>query len=398
MLIQGERSPVRYFATNRDRENLGRDTNRTDRIKLQKGGHHWLDMRRYMSYYLSTTDPATMPPQIVIVNSDETVFEHFISKPAIKRVIIGIHGFNVELQGALTAFSVMADTLRSTTALGPTLVTDPFVREWDPAANRLNEILDDRLNQANRDLTAFVGFSWPSNGKVLDYQSDRTEAVSSAPALANLIARIRVKNPTARVHIIAHSMGNYLTCTMLGKLVSKEINPLDVNESIQAQIERRDMGGGSQSFVDRYIMLAPDVERRHFTQCDIDMSISPQDPKPSALQNPKSEYLGPFHAGLKHLVGQTHLFYSRFDAALKASRVEKEAREVLGRVKEVFTGPDANNLWEDSLGLNPAPSVAPLNMYSHNAVAITNREINHSDYMDAQPIAEAISEIIMSAG
>lgn len=42
---------IRYFATNRDCENLGQDFNRDDRINLQKGGYHFVDMEAYMSQY-----------------------------------------------------------------------------------------------------------------------------------------------------------------------------------------------------------------------------------------------------------------------------------------------------------------------------------------------------------
>ena len=52
---------IRYFATNRDCENLGRDFGRDERIKLQKGGYHFVDMEAYMSYYLSEVEAKTMP-------------------------------------------------------------------------------------------------------------------------------------------------------------------------------------------------------------------------------------------------------------------------------------------------------------------------------------------------
>ena len=80
--------PIRYFATNRDRENLGRDIDRQRRIKLQKGGYHWLDMYHYMSHYLATTDTTTMPPEVIIPDSEATVFTPFLSRPAVKRIIV----------------------------------------------------------------------------------------------------------------------------------------------------------------------------------------------------------------------------------------------------------------------------------------------------------------------
>jgi esterase/lipase superfamily enzyme len=380
---------IRYFATNRDRENLGRDRGRKDRILLQEGGYHWVDAKSYMAYYLATTSPSKMTAAVTIENSKGVVFDNFLSKPAIRRIIIGVHGFNVTLQGAVTSFTVLADSLKATSSFKDSLITDPIIKKRSELTNEVTQQLDPRLDDPTNNLTAFVGFSWPSNGHVLDYQSDRTEAVSTAPILANLISRIRVLNPQAKIHIIAHSMGNYLTCNMLRGLVDKSINvnPKYTNETIQRQITRRDQGGDGAFFVDRYIMLAPDVERREVTQCDVD-----------GVPGTPAEYLGPFYGGLYHLVQETHLFYSRFDSALKASVMEKEAREKLEKLKEVLTGPDLQERWENSLGLNPLPPLAPPNMYDHNATNLTNRAIDHGDYFDAIPVAERIAEIILAAG
>ncbi|MDX2211654.1 MAG: alpha/beta hydrolase [Oculatellaceae cyanobacterium bins.114] len=426
---------IRFFATNRDQDQLGRDLKRDTRLKLQTGGYYWIDTRGYMAHYLSTTDPSKMPASTIFTNSEAEVFKVFLNKPAVKRVIIGIHGFNVPLQGAITSFSLLADMLKQTKKLGPTIVTDPVlnikrnaqtrqieevITDWRHLSNSdssepLEQILKNsviwrkvkdlehvnsldelkqkqfnRLDDPDGDVTAFVGFSWPSNGKVLDYQFDRTEAVSSAPILGNLISRIRTQNPRLKVHVISHSMGNYLTCHMLAGLVNKVTVPLveegKSDEKINAQISRRDQGGDDNFFIDRYIMLAPDVERRAVTQCDVD-----------AIPGTPAEYLGPFYAGLYHLVEEIHLFYSGFDTALQASVTEKEARETLEKVKTFLSGPNLENRWESSLGLNPLPPLAPPNMYDHNGVTLTDRKLDHGDYFDALAIGERISEIIMSS-
>lgn len=361
---------IRYFATNRDREDLGRDIDRQTRIRLQKGGYNWIDTKDYMSYYLATTDPTKMPAEAIVKNSQDSIFNGFLNSLGVKRILICIHGFNVHLHGALTSFSILADTLATETKLGANLVVDP-----DTARDRL---LDEQEN-----LTAVVGFSWPSNGSLFDYESDRREAISSSAALANLISSIKFQNPRAQIHLVAHSMGNFLACTMLGKLLDQEYTPLYLNETIKREIERRDRGGEELFFIDGFLLLAPDVERRHVTQCN-------------DLGRDTSSYIGPFHAGLYHLVGGSYLFYSRYDSALKASRVEKEAREKIGSVKEFFTGANPNNLWEDSLGLNPAPNLAPPNMYSFNASTLSNRPIDHGDYFDTPAIAQKIAEVILA--
>lgn len=361
---------IRYFATNRNREDLGRDLARDKRIKLQQGGYHWIDTNRYMSHYLATTDTQKMPSEVLVQNSTDEIFRRFLAKPSIKRIIIGVHGFNVPLHGAINSFNMLVDTLRYTKTLGPSLITNPDTR---PLASR--------LQNPDENLTAFVGFSWPSDAKLTGYTSDQAEAISSGPALANLITRCRVENPDAKVHLIAHSMGNFLTCNMLKGLVHKEIVPFHASERVLLAIER----ASDDRFIDRYIMLAPDLERRHITQCDIDES-----------PDGKAEYLGPFYPGIKYLVGQAHNFYSRFDKALLASNIEKKGRKLLTEIKEVFTEENLDNRWEERLGRTAAPSLAPPNMYSHNAVTLTNREIDHGDYFDSKIVADMIERIILT--
>lgn len=73
-----------------------------------------------------------------------------------------------------------------------------------------------------RDGTAFpmslLAFGWPSDGQVfppgIHYPHDRADAAASAPAFAALIGQIAAVAPTIRatglrLHLIAHSMGNW---------------------------------------------------------------------------------------------------------------------------------------------------------------------------------------------
>jgi esterase/lipase superfamily enzyme len=183
-------------------------------------------------------------------------------------------------------------------------------------------------------------------------------------------------------------MGNYLTCHMFEALVNQSFKPTYSNDAIDKQIERLDVCGEDAFFVDRYVMLAPDLERREVTQCDV-----------NTVPGTNSEYIGPFYAGLRHLVQESHLFYSRYDNALKASVAEKDVvQESFQKGVEFFRGPDLQKRWENSLGLNPLPALAPSNMYSHNATALTNRTIDHGDYFDAPEIIKRMAKIIMDAG
>ncbi|WP_216906654.1 alpha/beta hydrolase [Synechococcus sp. CCY 0621] len=364
---------IRYFATNRDRQKLGRAFDDAERIKLQRSGYHWIDTEICMAQYLGSTDSSSLPIEAVIAEEQREDLKSFLAKPCIRTVVIGIHGFNVPLHGAITSFSLLAELLQQQLAQqGHSLLMGP-----------------DAIDES-RDHMAFIGFSWPSDGSVLAYQSDRNEATQSTAALANMIATIRTVNPGAGIAIIAHSMGNYLTCNMLANLLNEESWPKqafsgdDAGRRLTCRLSRRE-NNGTESFVDQYIMLAPDVERREVTQC------------PNVqIRSERLHYNGPFYGGLKHLVGHTHLFYSRHDSALQASVLEKEAlREPIEKLKQRLTGPELTKRWESSLGLNPLPSLAPPNMTGYNATRLTNRAIDHGDYFDAPAIIHTIADLLI---
>ena len=86
-------------------------------------------------------------------------------------------------------------------------------------------------------------FSWPSNGKVLDYVSDTNSARSSAEYLAEFIQRIDQLKTFDRVNIVAHSMGNLATITAL-----------------RDHLSQAELSGGIHSLV----MAAPDVDVKEF--------------------------------------------------------------------------------------------------------------------------------------
>ncbi|MCP9899591.1 alpha/beta hydrolase [Cyanobium sp. Cruz CV13-4-11] len=368
---------IRYFATNRDRQKLGRAFDDAERIKLQRSGYHWIDTEICMAQYLGSTDPSSLPIEAVIAEAQREDLKRFLAKPCIRTVVIGIHGFNVPLHGAITSFSLLAELLQQQLAQqGHSLLMGPP----DP-----QHPIDE-----SRDHMAFIGFSWPSDGSVLAYQSDRNEATQSTAALANMIATIRTVNPGTGIALIAHSMGNYLTCNMLASLLNEESWPKqalsgdDAGRRLTGRLSRR-KDNGAESFVDQYIMLAPDVERREVTQCP-NVQVGSR----------RLHYNGPFYGGLKHLVGHTHLFYSRHDSALQASVLEKEAlREPIEKLKQRLTGPELTKRWESSLGLNPLPSLAPPNMTGYNATRLTNRSIDHGDYFDAPAIISTIADLLL---
>ena len=390
---------IRYFATNRDCENLGQDSNRKERIGFQRGGDHFVDMEAYMSYYLSEVEEKEMPRGVIVKNSQKNVFDNFLNNGKVGSVVICVHGFCVNFHDAQTWYSILTDALKHTNGLKDRIVTDP---ESEHGSGLL---ADTSIN--DRELTAFIGFSWPSNGNVLSYLSDQGEARSSAHVLANLIVRIRRMKNNPSVNLICHSMGNFLACHMFKQLVKEELMPNEPDpekfKNLSVRTGRIAVEDKTKSedkyFIDRYIMLAPDVERRHVTKCvKVSGNIGKSDEEAS--------YVGQFYSGLQHLVGQVHNFYSRFDCALAISNYEKAPRKALASAKGFFDkltfgmieflerNPDEK--WEQRLGSTQHPIIAPPNMKSHNAVELSGREIGHSDYVDSKEIAEEIANILVS--
>jgi esterase/lipase superfamily enzyme len=408
-------SGIRFFATNREMEHLGRRVReegegaaRERRINLQRGGGYFVDMDRYMSFYFGEVDATTMPADAIVERSDQTVFESFLSKPQIGRVVVCVHGFNVHLYEAHGWFQILTETMRKLPGAGTRIVTDP----GDP-------LLRPGAGTPDGSLSAFIGFSWPSNGSVLAYNRDQLDAAASAQPLASLIARLHVHG--RKVNLICHSMGNFAACSMLQGLINKTFVPPPF---LVEELQRRDRDcnrpaldpegyrtrsrellrllerGALQEdetvtradgwFIDNLVMIAADVERRHVTK--------------AAGRTRESEYIGPFYSGLQHLVRRAHNFYSRFDGALSISSLEKRPKSALlavgDRVSALsfgmldFLERNPNYKWEARLGVGPHPVSAPPNFVSANATELASRAMDHGDHIDSRHVAEAIAEAL----
>lgn len=102
-------------------------------------------------------------------------------------------------------------------------------------------------------------------------------------------------------------MGNFLACHTFPALVDKHIVPASAveNPNIMQLLERGEKDTDTENatrdndvwLVDNYVMLAPDVERRHVTKC---MSGEGE-----------TDYVGAFYSGLQHLVRRKVNVYSR---------------------------------------------------------------------------------------
>ena len=218
----------------------------------------------------------------------------------------------MELFEALTWFRVLTDTMWNLVTIGDRIVTSP-------------DELSRKMGVRDGSLTAFIGFSWPCNGNVFSYASDQKEAVGSAAAFASLIARLKLTDK--RVNLICHSMGNFLACHTFASLVNKlTVPPVAIGKrKIMDLLKRGQKNGNTETvsrpndawLVDNYVMVAPDVERRHVTKC--------------AGGAVETDYVGQFYSGLQHLVRRKINFYSRFDGALNLSNLEKVPRDTRRR-------------------------------------------------------------------
>ena len=374
----------RFFATNRAMHHLGRvlaDGKRETRHALSRGGYYFVDMDEYMRFYLGTVHAAEMPIGAVVQDSKQTVFADFLNDSRISSVVVCVHGFNVELFEAFTWFRILTDTMKSlgNGGAGSRVVTSP-------------EDLSEEEEGAG--LTAFIGFSWPSNGNVLSYASDQREAIGSAAAFGSLLTRLSKAGKS--VNLLCHSMGNFVACHTLAALVNKHFLPHGATPQHIALFARGNSKGGSEDvkrdndewLIDNYVMIAADVERRHVTKC--------------AGGKVETKYVGQFYSGLQHLVRKQVNVYSRFDSVLKLSSREKVPRELAHSIGDAaskmtfglleFLKRNPDQRWEKRLGSAPAPLNASPGFVSVNATELTNRKIGHGDHIDSRPIVERIAE------
>lgn len=398
---------IRYFATNRAIDTLGMIVEksatkdeikaaRKRRLALEKGGYYFIDANVYMSHYLATVDREHMPEDAVVEDSSKDVLKEFLLNPKIGRVVVCVHGFNVELHHAVTWFRILTETMSNCGFDGSMVL--------DPGDSKLS-------NKATPDgsLSAFIGFSWPSNGSTLAYNRDQADAVASGQAFANLLARLRVHGK--EVDLICHSMGNYLACNAMAGMVKQLYVPYAftadyikgalgmAEKDAQAlsakliQLAQRDPKSERNPpyLVQRYVMIAPDVERRHVTKSRD--SIVGRD------------YVGPFYSGLEHAVDKVINVYSRFDGALAVSTIEKKPKDLALKVGDALASlapwgllddlkRDPDNKWEMRLGSSAHPGTAPGNMRSINATELAGRPIDHSDHIDSREIAIGIAQAL----
>ena len=191
-------------------------------------------------------------------------------------------------------------------------------------------------------------------------------------------------------------MGNFLACHTFAALVNELMVPPPAagDKDLMKLFERGTKIVDSEEvertdwFVDTYVMIAPDVERRHVTKCD--------------GAGVETDYVGPFYSGLQHLVRKKVNFYYRFDGALSISDIEKAPREIAHAVGDAasklsfglldFLERNPDQKWEKRPGESPAPVNAPPGFVSVNATELANRKIDHSDHIDSTDVVARIAK------
>jgi len=78
-----------------------------------------------------------------------------------------------------------------------------------------------------------VLFSWPSRGKVLDYEYDRESALGARSDFIDLLKILKKEHGIERVHVVAHSMGNLVALDALSSY-SQTQDPIKISQVIMA--------------------------------------------------------------------------------------------------------------------------------------------------------------------
>ena len=163
--------------------------------------------------------------------------------------------------------------------------------------------LEKSLTELNGYAPVIVGFSWPSSGKTANYLSDREEVRDSVGAFTRFLIEINelaTRNEQdcfSTTFCIAHSMGNYLLRKGLEYLSDYLGSPT------------------GRLLFDETALLAPDIASK-----DIEA-------------DGKGQYIA-------HFCRRVHVYYSKYDRALKASSAKRFGGNRLGR----HGAEDYNNL------------------------------------------------------
>ena len=100
---------------------------------------------------------------------------------------------------------------------------------FENAARRAGQLAFDLEFQG-----APIFYSWPSNGKTADYPRDEADVAWSAPHFERFLTMLGQRSGAARIHIIAHSMGNRAACEALKGISRNPVPGLEFQHVILA--------------------------------------------------------------------------------------------------------------------------------------------------------------------
>ncbi|MEM8737428.1 MAG: alpha/beta fold hydrolase [Planctomycetota bacterium] len=103
------------------------------------------------------------------------------------------------------------------------------------------------LHHYNGRRGAVIAFSWPSQKHLLDYLEDRESAQFAVSDLRQLLVFLADHTDAERIHLIAHSMGTFLTSNALRelRLIGFEKSPEELHERFR---------------IDNVVLVAPDID------------------------------------------------------------------------------------------------------------------------------------------
>ena len=179
-----------------------------------------------------------------------------------------------------------------------TFLVHGYNEGWKDAA-RLYEKVCGSLFSGPGSLGLCISFDWPSYGSVLGYYPDRAHARDCARDLTEVLSELydwlagkqqaTIKNPAdackAKVSLIAHSMGNYVTQKAMAAAWTRKNQPLLV------------------TLINQLVMVAADVDNDVFETSSIDAgdgaALANLCYRITALYSGRDAVLGA-SAGLKH--------------------------------------------------------------------------------------------------
>jgi esterase/lipase superfamily enzyme len=188
---------------------------------------------------------------------------------------------NVPQARALLEASAILEPLRAALADSGSdvvILIHGFASQFDLALARAAEIGVRYSSHQEKPLTVLL-FSWSSAGitSLLNYKYDRDEAKRARNAIANLINTVtgyRDEHNGARLHLVAHSMGNYA-----------------LRHAVQRLVEPNAMPFPDQTFANVFLMAADE----DWDTLDRDDKLKPLIAKARAVQVYKADKDFPLH-------------------------------------------------------------------------------------------------------